>query len=120
MYEQGSIVLVPFPFTDLSAIKKRPALVISPDWFNNSHDDVVLIALTSVITEPRDEELEIVLSQGDIISGTIPRTSLVKIAKIFTCHQEIVAKNVAKVNPMKLNEILGKLHSFFQKSMEDD
>ena len=48
-YRRGDIVLVPFPFTDFTALKQRPAVVISSDKFNASRDDVILIALTSQI-----------------------------------------------------------------------
>ena len=41
------IVLVPFPFTDQSATKKRPAVVISSNQYNQRHMDVILIAVTS-------------------------------------------------------------------------
>jgi mRNA interferase MazF len=44
----ASVVLVRFPFTDLSATKKRPAVVLSSDTFSNCHGDVVLVPLTSV------------------------------------------------------------------------
>jgi mRNA interferase MazF len=46
-YEPGDVVLVRFPFTDLAAAKKRPAVVVSPQEFSRRHGDVVLMALTS-------------------------------------------------------------------------
>ena len=46
-FRRGDIVLVPFPFTDLTSSKRRPALVVSPDSFNQAMQDVVLAAITS-------------------------------------------------------------------------
>jgi mRNA interferase MazF len=46
-FEPGSVVLVRFPFTDLTAAKRRPALVVSPSDFSSPHGDVVVLALTS-------------------------------------------------------------------------
>ena len=43
---QGDIVLVSFPFTDLTSSKRRPALVISPDSFNAAGDDLVPAAIS--------------------------------------------------------------------------
>jgi mRNA interferase MazF len=45
--DPGDIVLVRFPFTDLSTIKKRPAVVVSPPEYTRLYGDVVLLALTS-------------------------------------------------------------------------
>ncbi len=50
-YKRGDIVLVSFPFTDLSSSKRRPALVVSPDSFNDAGADLVLAAITSQVTE---------------------------------------------------------------------
>ena len=46
-YSYGDIVLVPFPFTDQSAVKKRPAVVVSSDAYNNQRP--IIMAVTSQI-----------------------------------------------------------------------
>ena len=46
-YRFGDIVLVPFPFTDQSAIKKRPAVIVSSDGYNRDRPDIVIMAVTS-------------------------------------------------------------------------
>jgi mRNA interferase MazF len=46
-YEFGTIVLVPFPFTDQSASKRRPAVVVSNRPYNMARPDVVVMAITS-------------------------------------------------------------------------
>jgi mRNA interferase MazF len=42
-YKFGSVVLVPFPFTDQTSMKKRPAIVVSFDRYNRKHPDVVIV-----------------------------------------------------------------------------
>lgn len=46
-YRRGDIVLVPFPFSDLSQAKRRPALVISTDAFNKAAREIVIAQITS-------------------------------------------------------------------------
>jgi mRNA interferase MazF len=48
-YEFGDVVLVPFPFTNQSASKKRPAVVVSSRVYNSARLDVVVMAITSQI-----------------------------------------------------------------------
>ena len=48
-FEFGDIVLVPFPFTDQSATKKRPAVVISSHAYNSERPDLIIMAVTSQI-----------------------------------------------------------------------
>lgn len=43
----GDIVLVPFPYTDQSAAKRRPAVVISKQGYNSRHPDVIVMPVTS-------------------------------------------------------------------------
>ena len=46
-YKRGDVVLVRFPFTDLTTTKKRPALVISTDLYNQSQINLIIAAITS-------------------------------------------------------------------------
>jgi len=48
-FEPGDVVLVPFPFTDQSATKKRPAVVISSKAYNTERPDLIIMAVTSQI-----------------------------------------------------------------------
>jgi mRNA interferase MazF len=55
IYRQGDVLLVPFPFTDQSAVKRRPAVVMSGDAYNRVHPDVILAPVTSQIRHTSDE-----------------------------------------------------------------
>lgn len=48
----GDVVLVPFPFTDPSGTKKRPAVVVSSHSYNASRRDIVIMAITSQVRTP--------------------------------------------------------------------
>ncbi|MES1172088.1 MAG: type II toxin-antitoxin system PemK/MazF family toxin [Bacteroidota bacterium] len=45
----GDVIVVPFPFTDQTAIKRRPAVVVSSDAYNRERPDVILMAITSQV-----------------------------------------------------------------------
>lgn len=46
-YEKGNVVLVPFPFSNQTTTKKRPAVVISSTAYNKQSSDIVIMAITS-------------------------------------------------------------------------
>ncbi len=46
-YSFGDVVLVPFPFTDQSGLKKRPAVVVSSSGYHTQRRDLVIMAITS-------------------------------------------------------------------------
>jgi mRNA interferase MazF len=48
-FEFGDVVLVPFPFTDQSTTKKRPAVVVSSQLYNSERPDVIIMAITSQV-----------------------------------------------------------------------
>ncbi|HBG08347.1 MAG TPA: type II toxin-antitoxin system PemK/MazF family toxin [Geobacter sp.] len=51
-YSFGDVILVPFPFTDQTTSKKRPAIVVSSSDYNANRPDLVIMAVTSQIREP--------------------------------------------------------------------
>jgi mRNA interferase MazF len=51
-YSFGEVVLVPFPFTDQTTSKKRPAIVVSSSDYNFNRPDLVLMAVTTQVREP--------------------------------------------------------------------
>jgi mRNA interferase MazF len=108
-YKRGDIVLVPFPFTDLSSSKRRPALVISPDAFNDQVADLVVAAITSQLTN----EHAVTIEQSDCVDGILPRVSVVKLAKVFTIHSTLVIKKLCALREEKQAQVLGEVRQFF-------
>jgi len=46
-YRFGDIILVPFPFTGQTTVKKRPAVVVSSEEYNSGRPDLIIMAITS-------------------------------------------------------------------------
>jgi mRNA interferase MazF len=80
-YPLGTVVLVPFPFTDLSGRKRRPALVVSPETFHD--EDLILCAVTSQVPQTLSE-WEASLGAEDMVEEKLPKQSIVKVGKLFT------------------------------------
>ncbi len=55
-YDCGDVVLLPFPFTDLTTSKQRPAVIVSSTWFNQNRKDVIVLAITSQIPLKLNED----------------------------------------------------------------
>ena len=75
-YNFGDVVLVPFPFTDQTASKKRPAVVVSADAYHQRRLDVILMAVTSQILRPAGALGEVLIS--DWQGAGLPKASLIK------------------------------------------
>ncbi len=75
-YSFGDLVLVPFPFTDQTAFKKRPAVVVSSDAYHQSQPDVIVMAVTSQILRRAGAPGEVLIS--DWQGAGLPKASLVK------------------------------------------
>jgi mRNA interferase MazF len=101
-FVKGDVVVLPFPFSDLSANKKRPALVVSP----LDGDDVILCQIT---TRARQDRYSIDLAQNDFTQGGLPHDSSIRPNRIFTADSHIVAKQAGKVTPNKIQEVVSKI-----------
>ena len=103
--------MVPFPFTDLSGRKRRPALVVSPEGFSR---DLILCAITSQVQE-RLSEWEVRLSTEDLAESNLPKPSVVKVGKPFTRHTGLIVSEFGNVRKNKLLGVLYRLQKLFGK-----
>jgi mRNA interferase MazF len=95
----GSIVVVPFPFTDLAASKMRPAIVLAVF----SRGDVLLCQITS---KPYGHPQAIPLASEDFESGgPLPLSSWLLPHRLVTANESIVLRTVGVVAPSKLGEV---------------
>lgn len=110
-YKQGEIVLVPFPYSDLSGSKKRPVLVVSNDVYNASFPDIVVAAITSKIGNA--DAYSLALESKDLEIGQLPESSLIRVHKLFTVEQSRILRRFSKLNEAKLRETLALLQRLF-------
>ncbi len=76
VYRFGDLVLVPFPFTDQTGTKRRPAVVVSSDAYHRQRPDVVVMAVTSQVLRPAGAMGEVVISEWQ--KAGLPKASLIK------------------------------------------
>jgi mRNA interferase MazF len=98
MYEFGTIVLVPFPFTDLSSAKVRPALIVSRD--DRKGDDVSLCFITSKVDERNRTQLPLESTKA---TGLKVR-SAVRFDKIATLGKGTILGELGNVERSLLHE----------------
>ena len=87
----GSVVLVRFPFSDLSQTKLRPALVVA----RVGNQDLLLSQITS---NPYGDELSQRLTDVDFQSGSLRTTSYARPGKLFTASQNLVVGVVGQLH----------------------
>jgi mRNA interferase MazF len=109
-YKRGDIVLVSFPFTDLTSAKRRPALVVSPDAFNELNEDLILLAVTSQLS-PSPYSVRIL--PGDCEEGILPKESLVKLTKVFTLSSTLVLKRLCRLSDRQMHVVLRGLRDLY-------
>lgn len=107
-------MLVPFPFTDLTTTKNRPAIVVSSDWYNSEKNDVILSAITSQITSPIPRD-EYPLTPIDLQLSGLLKTSTIKIGKMVTIDKRLIRQRLGKISDESLDIVEKKLINLFGK-----
>lgn len=91
-YRRGEIVLLPFPYTDLSGQKQRPALVLTD---TAAGQDCIMLPITSQAHHLHSVELK----QNGLASGNLPKDSWIKADKPYTLNASLIRKSFGKVKP---------------------
>jgi len=95
----GAVVLVRFPFSDLSASKLRPAVVLA----EAGRGDLVLAQVTS---RPYADPLAVELGEGSFAAGGLERASYVRPGKLFTANESLVVRSVGELTVSARGEVL--------------
>jgi mRNA interferase MazF len=111
MSEQGDIVLIPVPFTDLSSHKQRPVIVISNNVYNRKMADIIVVAMTS---NPADVAYSFAISSSDLRLGVLNRPGRVRVDKVYTLSQAIIRRTFGRVKP----EVLERIRMVLQELTE--
>ena len=98
-FVSGEVVVIPFPFTDLSSAKVRPALVLA----SLSRGDVILCQITS--QSAGHPEAIPILSADFESGGGLARTSFALPHRLVTANEVCVRRSVGKLNLAKLQGI---------------
>ncbi len=106
MYEQRDVVLIPFPYSDLTGSKQRPALIISNSLVNKTEDRICCL----ITSQPIKEGILI----NSFESGKLPFKSWVKPHRIFTIHERIIRKKICMVTSTFHDAVLTKINEFLQ------
>src|SRR5260221_5625868 len=87
----GDVVMVPFPFTEQTASKKRPGVVVSADAYHQRRPEVIVMAVTSQILRPAGALGEVLIA--DWQGAGLPRASLIK-PVLATIEQHLILKKL--------------------------
>lgn|SRR5579872_2225732 len=109
-FEQGEIVLVPFPFTNLSTSKKRPVLVLSKTSYNKKSSDFVCCGIISNI---RNVHHSVSLQNKDLVDGILPKPSRIKTSTIFTLEKSIVIRRLGKIRENVMEKVRKEILELF-------
>ena len=112
-FMKGDIVVINFPFSDLSGSKRRPALVLS----DLDGDDIILFQITS---RSKSDKYSVKLDEKDFVDGKLSVESVVRPNKIFTADKNIILYTACKISEEKTNQVINAVIGIVNGQMERD
>ena len=94
-YQQGDIVVVNFPFTDMSKTKTRPVLTLSNATINQT-GDCLMVQITSQFNL---DGLSLPIAVEDFTGPVLPLISYVRVHKIFLLNESLIDRRFSRINP---------------------
>ena len=112
LLHQGDVVLVPFPFADLSGHKVRPAVILSAD---PQRSDLIVAFVTSVLTNrsPAGAEVELLGSDPEFRSTGLKADSLVRLDKLVTLSRGMITRRLGTTGPATRAKLAAMLRKAF-------
>ena len=107
-FAAGQVVTVHFPFSDLTASKLRPAVVLA----EAGRGDWILCQITS---KSYGDEKAISLDAPDFARGSLDLASYVRPGKLFTAHSSLVANQAGELQPGKFSAIRDAVVQMIEK-----
>ena len=105
---KGDIVILPFPFSDLSSSKRRPALVL----VDLVGDDVVLCQITS--KNIRDGK-SVTINANDVENGSLDDVSNARPNRLFTADENIILYKAGNLTKIKLDGVIEAIVNMLQE-----
>ena len=105
--KKGDVVLIPFPFTDLTGMKARPALALAV--FEST---IIVSFMTSQLKWQEESDIRVSPSEHN----GLKKQSVIRLSKITTLDKELVIGRLGSLTETDLSSINGKLLSLFQLS----
>ncbi|MBU3923418.1 MAG: type II toxin-antitoxin system PemK/MazF family toxin [Nanoarchaeota archaeon] len=107
-FVKGDVVVLPFPYTDFSKVRKRSAVVIATLHGQN-------IILAQITTNKRDDEDLVCLTKGDFSFGSLRLDSFIMTSLIFTADASKISYKAGQLTRDKIKEVEGKLCEMFTR-----
>jgi len=113
-FRKWDVVLLTYPFSDLTSIKVRPAVVVSPDSENGVLEDGVFLLITSNTSRRSPHDLPIEEAHPEFSATGLIKSSAVRVNKVWTLSGKLVSRKLGQLGPVLRQELMRLLASYFE------